>query len=313
MNHDPLISVVIPTYNRSAKVCAAVESALKQTYPNVEVIVIDDGSTDDTQRRLSAYGKRIRVEYQANAGPAAARNHGIRIAQGEFIAFLDSDDLLLPTFLERCLCLLTTAGEEVPCCIVNAVREFRSGKKTSSFQDARLWPRHVEGIWCNVPAVLFTRFVATGQTMVIRSAALAKTGGFYEDLRYFEDYGMALRLSFVGPWAFIREPLVVWRESTDSLSGEAPGRRLESRASMLRALEGTTPLVRSQSLPVRLLQKWALRRVRRGQVVDRMRSAGPVMLTIAGLVELSDCLWQRCFCRLPLYPAMKTMSLEEGR
>ena len=313
MTRASLVSVVIPTYNRSAKVCAAVESVLKQTYPDVEVIVIDDGSTDDTQTRLQAYGTRLRVEYQSNAGPAPARNHGIRMARGEFIAFLDSDDVLVPTFLERCLSLLATAGKKVPCCIVNAVREFRNGEKTSSFDQARLWPRHGEGIWYNVPAVLFTRFVATGQTMLIRSEALAETGGFCEDLRYFEDYAMALRLSFLGPWAFTREPLVVWRESTDSLSGEALGRRLESRASMLRALEGTTALVPVQPLPVRLLQRRAIRRVRRCQIIDLLQVGGPLTLKIAGLLEFSDRLWERCFCRLPLYPAMKTVSLKEGR
>jgi glycosyltransferase involved in cell wall biosynthesis len=89
------VSAVIPTYNRSRMVCRAIDSALAQTHPDVEVIVIDDGSTDDTAERLAAYGERIRVIRQPNAGVCAARNAGMALASGEFIAFLDSDDAWL--------------------------------------------------------------------------------------------------------------------------------------------------------------------------------------------------------------------------
>lgn len=90
------ISVIIPTYNRARLVCRAVASALAQTHPAVEVIVVDDGSTDDTAGRLAAYGARIRLLRQANAGVCAARNAGMALAGGDFIAFLDSDDDWLP-------------------------------------------------------------------------------------------------------------------------------------------------------------------------------------------------------------------------
>ncbi len=91
-----LVSVIIPTYNRARLVSIAVESALAQTHPAVEVIVVDDGSTDDTPDRLAAFGGRIRVLRQANAGVCAARNAGMALANGRFIAFLDSDDRWLP-------------------------------------------------------------------------------------------------------------------------------------------------------------------------------------------------------------------------
>jgi len=90
------VSVIIPTYNRSRLVGAAIDSALAQTHPAVEVIVVDDGSTDDTAERLAAYGARIRVIRQPNAGVCAARNAGMALADGAFIAFLDSDDEWLP-------------------------------------------------------------------------------------------------------------------------------------------------------------------------------------------------------------------------
>jgi GT2 family glycosyltransferase len=92
----PRVSVIIPTYNRADLVCRAIDSALAQTHPDIEIIVVDDGSTDATPGRLAAYGARIRVLRQPNAGVCAARNNGIALAGGEFIAFLDSDDEWLP-------------------------------------------------------------------------------------------------------------------------------------------------------------------------------------------------------------------------
>jgi GT2 family glycosyltransferase len=92
----PTVSVVIPTYNRRDVVRRAIESALAQTYPPIEIIVIDDGSTDDTQAVLADYGARIRLIRQPNAGVCAARNRGIDAAGGDFVAFLDSDDAWEP-------------------------------------------------------------------------------------------------------------------------------------------------------------------------------------------------------------------------
>jgi glycosyltransferase involved in cell wall biosynthesis len=96
----PCVSVVIPTYNYGHFISEAIDSALAQTYGNIEVIVVDDGSTDDTGSRLNAYGDRIRYIYQPNAGLSAARNTGIKNAKGDFIAFLDSDDAFHPQKLE---------------------------------------------------------------------------------------------------------------------------------------------------------------------------------------------------------------------
>jgi glycosyltransferase involved in cell wall biosynthesis len=97
----PLVSVVIPTYNYGRFIGETIESALAQTYSSVEIVVVDDGSTDDTRERVAAYGNRLRYVHQQNRGVSAARNTGIRAAQGELIALLDSDDLWLPEKLER--------------------------------------------------------------------------------------------------------------------------------------------------------------------------------------------------------------------
>ena len=101
-NTLPLVTVIIPTYNRANLAIEAVESVLNQTYTHVEVIVVDDGSTDNTREVINAIpDDRVRYIYQDNARQAAARNNGMRAARGEYIAFLDSDDLFLPEKLAK--------------------------------------------------------------------------------------------------------------------------------------------------------------------------------------------------------------------
>lgn len=94
------VSVIIPTYNREKYICSAIDSVLQQVYSCIEIIVIDDGSTDNTRKVLKKYSNKIKYVYIKNSGPANARNVGMRMAQGEFIAWLDSDDLYYPHKLE---------------------------------------------------------------------------------------------------------------------------------------------------------------------------------------------------------------------
>lgn len=96
MSQPPLISVIVPSYNCARYIAAALDSALNQDYPNKEILVVDDGSTDNSLEVLQTFGNRIRVIQQSNAGAAVARNTGMQAAQGAFIAFLDADDLWLP-------------------------------------------------------------------------------------------------------------------------------------------------------------------------------------------------------------------------
>jgi glycosyltransferase involved in cell wall biosynthesis len=96
-----LISCILPVYNGERYLGEAIESILSQTYQSFEIIVVDDGSTDKTVEVVKSYGERLRYVRQANAGPAAARNHGIRLARGEFVAFQDADDVWHPEKLAR--------------------------------------------------------------------------------------------------------------------------------------------------------------------------------------------------------------------
>src|SRR5262245_46865272 len=100
------VSVIIPTYNRAAFIATAVESALKQTRPPDEILVVDDGSTDGTDSVLSEFRPPVRVIRQPNRGRSAARNTGLRAATGDAVIFLDSDDVLMPGCLESCVAAL---------------------------------------------------------------------------------------------------------------------------------------------------------------------------------------------------------------
>lgn len=106
-----LVSVVIPTYNHARFVRDAVDGALAQTNCRVEVLVVNDGSTDDTRDVLATYGDRIRAIHQVNQGLSAARNTGIRHATGEWVSFLDSDDFWHPQKTERQLAAIASAPE----------------------------------------------------------------------------------------------------------------------------------------------------------------------------------------------------------
>lgn len=214
LRSSPLVSVVIPTYNRSSVIGHTIEDVLKQTYSNLEIIIVDDGSTDDTEAVLQRFGNSIRYVKQENAGPAAARNRGIEIARGEIIAFQDSDDLWHPSKIERQVRLLEDAGPAVPCCLCNTTLCFADGRVTTSFRNAPIDPLIEEGIWTNPAAVLTTRFILFDQAVAIRAAVLRKTGGFDTTLKYLEDYELPLRLALEGPWAFIRTPLATWRQGS---------------------------------------------------------------------------------------------------
>src|SRR5262249_35097739 len=96
-----LVSVVIPTYNAGADVVEAVQSVLAQTYQEFEILIVDDGSTDDTETALRRFGERVRYFKQDRSGPSAARNRAILNARGAYLAFLDADDLWLPEKLDR--------------------------------------------------------------------------------------------------------------------------------------------------------------------------------------------------------------------
>lgn len=216
-----LVSAIIPAYNREATVAKAVESALAQTYRDLEVIVVDDGSKDGTLDALSNFGSAIRVVRQANAGPSAARNRGVAEAKGRIVAFLDSDDCWLPEKIERQAALMDRAGDAMSCCVCNAKVVGGEGRFLGeTFAHAGISPEFTEGEWLNPQVVLSTRFLLFNQVVAVRREAFEKVGGFNERLRLLEDYELSLRLAALGRWGVIREPLVLKYNDTNGIGVE---------------------------------------------------------------------------------------------
>lgn len=220
---EPLVSVIIPCYNHARFLPESVESALAQTYPHVEVLVIDDGSTDETREVASRYGDRIRYIYQENAGLAAARNTGIREARGELIGLLDADDRWLPRKLEV----------QVPHFAEPAVGLAHTSYRKFPPPDypEKEWlvpegagPTYLDELRLNRIGVL---------TAVFRRALALEVGGFDETLRSCEDWDLWTRLIERSQAVGCAEVLAEYRLHPGSMSTNAE-RMFRSR---LRVLE----------------------------------------------------------------------------
>src|SRR5690349_649039 len=115
----PTVSVIIPTFNRSSLLIRAIESVTRQTYGDLEIVVVDDGSTDDTRERLAPYLGQIKYVHQQNSGVSAAQNKGVAVATGQWVSILGDDDDWLPTKLECQFDALARCGEECDACFTN--------------------------------------------------------------------------------------------------------------------------------------------------------------------------------------------------
>ncbi len=307
----PLVSVVIPTFNRQRIIGAAIQSALGQTYPRMEVIVVDDGSTDDTGAVLRSFGEAIRVIRQENAGPSAARNRGVECAAGEIIAFLDSDDAWHPTKVARQVAVLESLSAEVPCCLGSIQLPHAPYGRDSSFALASLWPEWEEGLWQNPTEIFLTRFLLFNQAVAVRKKALEKAGRFDPSLRLLEDYDLALRLSTLGPWGFIRTPLVTYGTSEgNSLSrwgGQEPGRIPRVLQDVLTHFRAN-PAVTDPRL-VRLIDR-QLRACRRNLLAAELGKSGRPLAAVAGRgVALFNRVIEGLFRRSPGWPRMRVVPL----
>lgn len=309
MSATPLVSAVIPTYNRAGVITESVDSVLGQSYPNLEVIVVDDGSSDDTLSLLARYGEKIRVISQRNAGPAAARNRGIAVARGEFIAFLDSDDLWLPTKIEKQVRLLQEASESVPCCLCN-IRMCWNDHERTSFDISCLNPTYPEGLWLNPAEVLATRFVLFNQGIIIRRKVLEKIGAFDQSLWFLEDHELSLRLSLQGPWAFVAEPLVIWRESrSGSLYKKAQEEELRWRVPMVQILERQLAMVKDNRELSRLVRREWMRAKRELKAAEMTQKNTFGISTLGKLLQATEHYRKAVFRRLPSFPNMKVQAI----
>lgn len=199
----PKISVVIPTFNRENSLPHAIRSVLSQTYQNWELLVVDDGSTDRTAEvmRDFLHDTRIKYFYQANSGgPAKPRNIGISHATGEFVAFLDSDDIFLPAKLEEQLKLFfrdRSGRLGFVGCNANVVRDGCVEDVYRLYDRGDVFER-----------LLQNNFILSCTNILVRKEILLRAGGFDETLRYLDDWDMWIRVAATGSiFDFVDLPL----------------------------------------------------------------------------------------------------------
>ena len=196
----PRVSVIIPVYNRAARLCETLASVFAQTFRDREIIVVDDGSSDDTPERLRAFGSRITVEHTAHAGPAAARNVGLDRARGEFVAFLDSDDLWDTLFLEKMVRALDVRpGADFAYCDYALLGD--GGLVRAAYLPVE---HKLHGnIWA---ALLGSDFLCVGAVLFRRERCDSLR--FDPSLAVSEDWDFWLRLARTAQAAYVDEPLL---------------------------------------------------------------------------------------------------------
>lgn len=224
---NPLISVILPTYNRAYCIIPAIESVLRQTHEQLELIIVDDCSTDNTAQVLSAISDpRVQViRHEHNKGAAAARNTGLAAARGELIAFQDSDDEWCVSMLERQVRRRAELGPEYQVSYCAKVVHGRDDHGNFGARYAAYVPpadrKTVEG---DVLDEVFQNAIASTQTIVVNKQLLQAVGGFDETLRVGVDWELTVRLARHTKFAFIEDPLVMTRLMDDSITH----RRLDS-------------------------------------------------------------------------------------
>ncbi len=207
------VSVIIPTYNYENFICDAVDSVLEQNYNDYEIIIIDDGSTDGTYEKLEKYNNRIQYFFQKNKGPAAARNFGINQSSGEYICFLDADDIFLPNKLKIQINILESQLEKDVglvysdfLCIdeynIDILKYYKSKDFSSQFEA--------------INYLMKFNYINTS-TVMIRKKCLEDIGLFNEEYEYLEDLDLWIRIGKAYRFIYVNKPLVKTRSHPNSL------------------------------------------------------------------------------------------------
>ena len=226
--HPPLISVIIPTYNRGGMLKEAIDSVLGQDYPHVELIVVDDGSSDATAELLKTYGQNLAVIRQKNRGVSAARNAGIAAASGHYIAFLDSDDLWLPRKLTRQVQFFN----HYPDALICQTEEIwmRNGRRVNP----GLRHRKLSGMIFEPSLHLC---LVSPSAVMIRRSLFRAVGLFDESLPACEDYDLWLRVSCRYPVYLIPEARIIKRGGHPDQLSKTPGLDKYRIRSLVKILE----------------------------------------------------------------------------
>ena len=206
VSRPPAVSVVIPTYNRKQWVAEAIDSVLKQKFRDFELLMVDDGSEDGTCEALGRYAGQVGYLYLRHGGVSRARNIGSRICRGDFVAFLDSDDLWQPAKLQRQMEYMR-AHRDCRICYTDEIW-IRRGVRANQGKKHRKYSG-----WIFEQCLPLC--IISPSSALIRRDLLEQSGGFDESMPVCEDYDLWLRIAAGNPVAFLPEPLIVKRGGHD--------------------------------------------------------------------------------------------------
>lgn len=218
MSTKPLVSIIIPTYNRAFCLVNAIKSVLEQSYNNIEIIVVDGPSTDNTERVVKEL-KEKKITYlreEKARGAGAARNTGIRAARGEYIAFQDSDNVWLPEKLEKQMAVFSKAAPEIGM-VYTGYNKYYNNIAMGYYPQEYI--KNKSGEIYN--ELLYENFIGC-QTVVVKKECLFKVGAFDEQLPTIEDWDLFLRISKCYKIICIDESLVLSHLQSDSISIDLP-------------------------------------------------------------------------------------------
>ncbi len=211
----PAVSVIIPAYNAARFLPEALASVLAEATPDVEVLVVDDGSTDDTQALLARYASRVRSLRIANGGPGRARNAGLVATRGPLVAFLDADDRWLARSLARRRAALDAAPDAA--LVHGLVRYVDAAGRPMAFDSLayKAYRGQRRTGWV-LRSLFWGNFMYTS-TVLVRRAAIEAAGGFDERRDVIEDYDLWLRIAARWPITLVSDPVAIYRWRVDGL------------------------------------------------------------------------------------------------
>jgi glycosyltransferase involved in cell wall biosynthesis len=231
------VSVVIATFNHARLLTEAIESALRQTLDPVDIVVVDDGSTDDTPAVLTRYGTRIRVLRQPNRGPAAARNAGLAATRATYVAFLDADDVFAPTKLAEQVAVLERAPTVGWTYCDVLIETVATGATVTASERFGYRARALDG-WL-FPELIHGNFIPAIAPLV-RRTVLDVVGGFDEGLTALEDWDLWLRMALLAEARYTPAVLATYRVQAGGMS-EDRGRMDRNRFRVVDKLHRMRP------------------------------------------------------------------------
>lgn len=217
---NPEVSVIIPTFNRASSIRAAVESVLRQTFRNFEIIIVDDGSSDDTLISLAdVKDPRVRIiQHRTNLGVSAARNTGIIKSRGHWIAFQDSDDEWFPLKLEKQMRRMSACNTSACYCSLLSFTPSKAEGRLGA-TSARITPgQDIYPLEGDISiSLLKNNFIST-QTLIVERSIIDSLEGFDTNLHALEDWDLVIRIAEITSFSFVDEPLVLQHFSANSIT-----------------------------------------------------------------------------------------------